>query len=132
VTSFADSNVVVYSVDRRNAAKRSRARAVLETSPRPTVSPQVLREAYSVLVGKLELDPQAATAVVGALEPAATVVEDAALVMSAIAASQRFAINVYDAHIIEAARRAGCDEVLSEDLQDGMDFDGVVVRNPFA
>jgi predicted nucleic acid-binding protein len=37
-----------------------------------------------------------------------------------------------DAAIVEAAREAGCATLLSEDLQDGMDFAGVLVVNPFA
>jgi predicted nucleic acid-binding protein len=36
-----------------------------------------------------------------------------------------------DAAIIEAARAQGCPEVLSEDLNDGQDYDGVLVHNPF-
>lgn len=33
--------------------------------------------------------------------------------------------------MVEAARALGCLEVLSEDLQNGMDFGGVKVTNPF-
>jgi predicted nucleic acid-binding protein len=33
--------------------------------------------------------------------------------------------------ILEAARSAGCTTVLTEDLQHGMDFDGVIIENPF-
>lgn len=33
---------------------------------------------------------------------------------------------------MEAARQARCAILLSEDLQDGMDFAGVRVSNPFA
>lgn len=37
-----------------------------------------------------------------------------------------------DAAILEAARAAGCAQVLSEDLGAGRDYDGVRVVNPFA
>ena len=30
-----------------------------------------------------------------------------------------------------SARRAGCAELLTEDLQDGRRIDGLVIRNPF-
>jgi len=33
--------------------------------------------------------------------------------------------------IIEAARQAGCDRVLTEDLSDGQVFSGVRSQNPF-
>lgn len=39
--------------------------------------------------------------------------------------------NLRDAAIIEAARNAGCDTVLSEDLNHGQDYGGVRVVNPF-
>jgi predicted nucleic acid-binding protein len=44
----------------------------------------------------------------------------------------RFGVNYYDALIISAARFAGCSIVYSEDLSDGQDYDGVIVKNPFA
>jgi predicted nucleic acid-binding protein len=37
----------------------------------------------------------------------------------------------WDAAIIEVARATGCDTVFSEDLNDGQDYGGVRVVNPF-
>jgi predicted nucleic acid-binding protein len=56
---------------------------------------------------------------------------DAELVQRAIRTSRRSHLALWDAMIIEAAREAGCKRVLSEDLQHGLDLDGVVVENPF-
>jgi predicted nucleic acid-binding protein len=53
------------------------------------------------------------------------------LLHSALASKDRYHISYWDAAIIEAARAAGCREVLSEDLQDGHDYAGVLVVNPF-
>lgn len=53
------------------------------------------------------------------------------IVARAMAAAQRWQISYWDAAIIESARAAGCTIVLSEDLHDGQDFDGVRVVNPF-
>lgn len=52
-------------------------------------------------------------------------------VAHAIAASQRFRIPYWDAAIIEAARLLGCQTVLSDELDDGRDSDGVSVEDPF-
>jgi predicted nucleic acid-binding protein len=41
-------------------------------------------------------------------------------------------ISYWDAAILEAARALGCDAVLSEDLNDGRDYAGVRVDNPFS
>jgi predicted nucleic acid-binding protein len=40
-------------------------------------------------------------------------------------------LSYWDAAILEAARSSGCEVVLSEDLSDGEDYDGVRVVNPF-
>jgi predicted nucleic acid-binding protein len=51
--------------------------------------------------------------------------------LAALASRQTFGISYWDAAIIEAARAMGCTSVLSEDLDDGQDYDGVRVVNPF-
>ena len=54
-----------------------------------------------------------------------------AIVMTALTARQRFQVSYWDAAIIEAARVMGCAEIVSEDLGDGQDYDGVRVTDPF-
>ncbi|HET7386100.1 MAG TPA: PIN domain-containing protein [Nocardioidaceae bacterium] len=132
MTTFADTNVVAYALDGAAPDKQRVARAVLGASPRPRTSPQVLRELYVVACSKLGLSVVDAAAAVRALTPTVAVVEDAVLLTTAVAASRRWHISLWDALIIEAARRAGAATLLSEDLQHGMDFDGVTVENPFA
>jgi predicted nucleic acid-binding protein len=61
--------------------------------------------------------------------PIAAITPD--LVQAAIASQVRWQISYWDAAIIEAARTLGCDVLLSEDLQDGQEFGGVRVVNPF-
>jgi predicted nucleic acid-binding protein len=51
--------------------------------------------------------------------------------MAALDARERFQLSYWDAAIIEAARAMGCAHVLSEDLNDGQDYAGVRVTNPF-
>lgn len=132
MTAFADTNVVAYALDDSEPRKQGIARRLLGASPRPCTSPQVLRELYVVASSKLGLGPGDAAAAVRALAPTAAVVEDAALVLLGVVSAQRWRISFWDALIVEAARRAGAETLLSEDLQHGMDFDGVVVEDPFA
>lgn len=54
------------------------------------------------------------------------------LVLEALGLAERVRISPWDAAILEAARRAGCTRVLSEDLGDGQVYGGVTVENPFA
>jgi predicted nucleic acid-binding protein len=53
------------------------------------------------------------------------------LLEAALQAKDRWQLSYWDAAIIEAARCAGCDTVLSEDLNDGQTYDGIRVLNPF-
>lgn len=46
--------------------------------------------------------------------------------------TERFRIAYWDAAILAAARLGDCDTVLTEDLNDGQDYDGIRVVNPFA
>ncbi|WP_409213640.1 PIN domain-containing protein [Prosthecobacter sp.] len=49
----------------------------------------------------------------------------------ALAIKTRWQLSYWDSAILAAARQAGCDEVLSEDMNDGQDYGGVKVVNPF-
>jgi predicted nucleic acid-binding protein len=100
---FVNTNVVVYTFDQADPAKQRIAIGVLEGKER-------LVQLCTLPV--VSTDPQ--------------------LVQQAIETSLRFEIAIWDALIVEAARSAGCHRVLSEDLQAGQDFDGVVIENPFA
>ena len=44
---------------------------------------------------------------------------------------QRYQVSYWDAAILAAAQEAGCDAVLSEDLNAEQDYDGMTVINPF-
>ena len=53
-------------------------------------------------------------------------------ILGAIDLHRLHRISFWDALLVQTARRAGCTTLLTEDLQDGRRFDGIVVRNPFA
>ena len=57
---------------------------------------------------------------------------DGALVIEAARLAERFQTSQYDGQILAAARRMGCATIYSEDLNDGQDYGGVRVVNPFA
>ncbi len=130
---FLDTNVIVYAFDGADPAKQSIAIEVLEAGDRLVVSTQVLLEAWWVLTGRLAvpLDEDHASKIIDELCALPVVSTDPELVRRAIETSRRFTVAVWDALIIEAARASGCRRVLSEDLNSGQDFEGVVVENPF-
>jgi predicted nucleic acid-binding protein len=53
------------------------------------------------------------------------------LVLSAVLLRRRFKLSQWDATILAAALELGCDAVYSEDMNDGQDYGGVRVVNPF-
>ena len=132
--SFLDTNVVVYAFDRADPDRQKTAVGVLEGAERLVVSTQVLLETWWVLTRKLTvpLDEDRASEVVDRLSALPVVATDAELVRRAVDSARRFKVAIWDAMIIESARTGGCQRILSEDLQDGQDFDGVVVVNPFS
>ncbi|MDQ3150935.1 MAG: hypothetical protein M3R63_04180 [Actinomycetota bacterium] len=56
---------------------------------------------------------------------------DPVLILSASHLAEEHSVNFWDALIVEAALRAGADELVTEDLQDGRRFGPLRVRNPF-
>lgn len=133
---FVDTNVLLYSVseDPADAEKRVIADAVFDAEDL-VLSAQVLGEFYvqatrPTRTGRLSHD-QAQTIIVSLtrypIEPVTYWT-----VQAALAGAERYRISYWDAAIVEAARSAGCTEVLSEDLNAGQDYGGIVVRNPFA
>ncbi len=136
VRYFADSNVFVYAYDRDAGIRQTQAIALIDRvggDGELAVSTQVLREFFSVATRKLAtpLDPETAEQAVRELARYPLVTEDGALVLAAIALHRRDRISIWDALIVEAARRAKARVLYTEDLQDGRDFDGVTVENPF-
>ena len=134
MASFVDTNVLVYAFDLGDERKRQVALDLLDdASLRPVVSTQVLLEFYWTVT--LKLDPPLAAVeahdVVRHLSEGEVVPTDAALVDEAIALARRHGLALWDAAIVVAAKRAGCDELVTEDLGDGATIDGVKVRDPF-
>ena len=134
MSAFVDTNVIVYAFDTADPAKQQTAIALLESDRRLVVSTQVVLEVWWVLTRRLArpLPEDQAAVIVDELCRLPVVTTDVEMVRRAIDTSRRFRIAVWDAMIIEAARSAGCDRVLSEDLQPGQDFDGLTIENPFA
>jgi len=94
---------------------------------------RVLNELANVLRRKLARDGPEIREVLGdvpaALDPARplTVETHAA----AVALAQEHQLGFYDALIVAAALEAGCDTLLTEDIQHGRRIGGLTLVNPF-
>jgi predicted nucleic acid-binding protein len=132
---FVDTNVLLYAVS-RDAAEREKAERANEILGARDValSVQVLQEFYVQATRESRTDAlthdQAARLVESFLRfPVAPLT--AGVMLAAMATRHRYRISYWDAAILEAGRSVGCEVVLSEDLADGEDYDGVRVENPF-
>lgn len=133
MTAFLDTNIAVYAFDHGAGPKQPAAAAVIaERTDGLVVSTQVLAEFYWVSTRRLEppLPHEAARAATASLGALPVVSTDAALVLAAIDTAAAADIALWDAMIVVAARRAGCDEILTEDLNHGQVIDGVRITNP--
>ena len=134
---FVDTNVLVYDCDARDAVKHERARAWMarlwERPGQGTISSQILTEFYWTVTRKLRpgLSEESARRYVRTLFAWEVVVVDQAAISEAWAVQDRFGLSFWDSLVVAAARLARCRTLLTEDLQDGQDLDGVIVVNPF-
>ena len=96
------------------------------------LSAQVLNELASTLLKPafgLSLDE--VRLALRTLSPATTVELDLNITLRALDARARYQVSLWDGLVIAAAERARCSEILSEDLNHGQEYFGIVVRNPF-
>lgn len=133
---FVDTNVLVYTRDASNAGKRATAAAWMEhlwTSAGGRLSVQVLQEYYVTMTGKLDpgLPAEEARQDVRDLAAWRPIRIDEAIVEAAWRIEDRYRFSFWDSLIVAAAQAAGCEAVLTEDLQHGLDIDGLRIADPF-
>ena len=131
---FFDTNILVYSRDPDDAAKRAVAQALIEESLEEesfVVSTQVLVEFYATSVRRRLLGPAQALDLVRFWGAHDTVPHTAELVTRGLELHQAHTLSIWDGLIVQAALDAHCDVLLSEDLQDGRRFGDLEVANPF-
>jgi predicted nucleic acid-binding protein len=135
LSSFFDTNVLVYAFDEATPEKRAIALGLIEehlVGGDGVISVQVLREFYSaVRRGPRPLADEEAAAAVRRLAGFSPVSEDAGMVLKAVRRHREMSLSFWDALIVEAALKAGADRLFTEDLQHGQVIEGMRAENPF-
>ena len=133
---FVDTNILVYFRDSHEPDKQRVAKETLsylwqEGSGR--ISTQVLNEFFVTVTDKLrhKLPPEEAWNDVEDLESWNPVPIDIKCLKVARHVQLRYKISWWDALIVAAASIAGCETILSEDLNPGQQYLGIKVQNPF-
>ena len=130
---FLDTNVLLYLYSEDEPERRARARELVMDGTGTWVSTQVLSEMANVLHRKfgvaypnivLALNEIRAVCAVHQVTP-----ETIALALSL---AERYRYAYYDSLILATALECGCQELASEDMQNGFVVDSrLTIRNPF-
>ncbi len=134
---FVDSNVFVYRHDRDETLKQARAAEVLRLLWQGRcgrLSVQVLNEFYAVATRELAqpVPKEIARKELRQLEFWKPTPLSLAVRERAWSIEDRYGFSWWDSLIVAAALAEGCKYLLTEDLQDGQDLDGLRVVDPFS
>lgn len=133
--TFIDSSVFVYALDGSANAKQSRARSIVAEAfagrSAYGISAQVLAEFASVSIRKLKISTPLLLGLLSEMRRLSRAAVDDQLVLRAVEVQGIYGIQFYDAQIVAAAERLGCDRILTEDLNDGQEYCSIIAVNPF-
>ena len=134
---FLDTNIFIYSIDRRDRVKEHKAAELIRdslSSLKGVVSFQVVQEFFNVaskrLVASMSIEA-AQLYLERVFLPLLRVHSSAALYGEALAFQGRYRLSWYDSLIICSALHAECTILFSEDLQHNQKFGKLRIVNPF-
>lgn len=134
VRSFIDTNVLIYAVDRSDTVKQERALEIIARLAKErigVISTQVLQEFYSAATRKLGLDPLHARQHLRDFRVFDIVQITPEIIDEGVNFSILHRLSFWDGLIVAAAVAGASSELISEDLNDGQNIQGVSIRNPF-
>jgi predicted nucleic acid-binding protein len=135
MSCFADTNLIVYTIDPQAREKRQHAKDFLNRIiDRHTLvlSPQSLDECYRVVTEKRDLMPRnEARLFVYALSEFCTAPYDFAITQAAWHMQDKHGYGWWDCMLLASASFARCDVFLSEDMKHEQRVEGLVILNPF-
>ena len=130
MTAFIDTNVLIYGQE--TGAKSETARRVILAGG--VISVQVLNDFAAVLRRKFGLERAVIADSLADVRTALDRVRPIGVEIhtSAVALARSHGFSFHDALIVASALDAGCETLLTEDLQAGRRVNGLTIVNPFA
>lgn len=134
--TFVDTNILVYAHDRSAGAKHEKAQHRLEelwTAGCGVVSTQVLQELYTIVTRKVAapLSVTEARQLINDYLVWECIVNGQDAIVRSFDYESRYRISFWDSLIVHAANVSEAEILLSEDLNSGQRYGGVLVENPF-
>jgi predicted nucleic acid-binding protein len=134
--SFIDTNILVYAYDADAGAKHIKAKQLLKEcweTETGVISTQVLQEFYVTVTRKLPqpLSKQLARDVIQTYRAWNVYCPSIEDITAASELEQQHQFSFWDALIIIAAQMSGATTLVTEDLQDGRQVNGVTIVHPF-
>ena len=129
MTAFLDTSLLIYAQSGDPKGEIAR-QAILAGG---VTSVQTVNEFTAVFRRKFRLDWHAIAGAVADLRTALDPVRPVGIDTwaSAVALARQHRFSFYDSLILASALEAGCDTLLTEDLQAGRRIDGLTIVNPF-
>jgi len=135
--AFFDTNILVYCFDRQDERKQTIAHDLLMdhgVSGSGRISYQVSQEFAAVAIRILK-EPKRVYLMIESYHLLAVGLETVGysdrLLDYALGLWERYRFSWYDSLIVAAALHSGCGTLYTEDMQHGMEIDGLRIVNPF-
>ena len=131
---FIDTNILLYAYDLDAGQKREMALPLIQAGwEQPglnAISVQVLQEFYVNFL-RLGRSHREAVQIIQDLAEWPVIDNSLELLGQGLALKERHQVSLWDAMILVAAQASGAPELITEDLNAGQNYDGVIVVNPF-
>ena len=135
VLKFLDTNILLYGYDRDAGIKREVALAQMQRGWQQigslAISVQVLQEFYVNFIRSTKGSHREASTIIEDLCLWSVIDNTQTLFALGLTIQERYDLSMWDAMIVAAARTSGAGELLTEDLNHGQDYGGVLAVNPF-
>jgi predicted nucleic acid-binding protein len=132
--SFFDTNILIYADDEAYPRKQQRALELVAEHRRAgtgVVSLQILQEYFVTVTRKLQVDARTARRKVELLAEFDVASPEVSDILAAIDLHRLHGFSFWDALILRTAKQTGCSVLLTEDLQENREVDGIRIVNPF-
>ena len=132
---FVDTNVLVYLADRHDAGKREIAKGIIVDAMRNPeeyiLGAQALAEFSNVCLRKFKMDADTVRDYLGFLSGLRIAPYTLKNVERALEVKTKYQLQFFDSLLLATAEANGCDTFLSEDLNSGQVYCGMIAVNPF-